>query len=261
MHKESFKRTGIYEDELDIITLDKSVLIDYRPGEMNHQSFFVSLEEFKKAREEKEDIFHAIFGTKNKYYWFSDELWNVIDEVGFAMSNKSDIWELLGSPIESLDAINLDNFNEENLARCDGSANLIYKLGNKNPLSIPYHIGYISGVTNKEFDLNKAEVVLKKSPYVSRINKIEIPYYNRGCGSHAIEFFIRLPQNIYDKLCEYYRDEKKTKYWSVNVRDALVWKSWIENESIDIDFVGLKDCRKPEKYPNPSDWDEYDDYY
>lgn len=260
MHKESFERTRTYEDRLDIVTLDTSVAIDYRPGEMSHQSFFVPLDEFKKAREKekKKNIFHVALSIENKYYWFSNEFWDLVDKEGFATSHKSNIWELLDSPIRSLDAINLNNFNEENLARFDGSANLLYKLGNKNPFSIPYYISYISGVTNKEFDLNKAEVVLRESPYVSRINKIEIPYYNRDAGNYAIEFFIRLPQNIYDKLCGYYRDEKKAKYWSVDVHDALVWKSWIENESIDMDFIGLKGCRKsPEKYPNPSDWDDY----
>jgi len=101
-------------------------------------------------------------------------------------------------------------------------AYLWYRFREDTPLSPTYSVGYIGGVTNGSFHLEKATQILKKNHWVSKVTPIQIPYYNAEAGNtRAVEFSVKLPQEEHDKLVRYYRDEKKQPYWSVRVKGAL----------------------------------------
>lgn len=245
-------RTEIYNDEIKIVKLKKTIMIYSSTigNENSKTSFFALKNDYRKAlRKSKGNIFKAIGKIKNRYQCYSEEILNAINYYGFnkKLPNESDTLKMIWEDKHIIDpilAIKLSDFDENKLGYFYSDANLMYTVkSGKNPLSIPYYINYINGVTNENFNLKQALGILKASSYVFDIKEIQIPYYNAtSYCNKAIEFRVKLSQNTYNKLCEYYRDIKAGKYWTCCVEDAMVWREYYEDADIDLDFIGLKSC-------------------
>jgi len=114
------------------------------------------------------------------------------------------------------------DFKKSLVLRYDSSNHLFYKIGSNIPMSMPYHISYIGGVTNGNFDLSVAKRILEKHPWVSNVNHIDIPYYNaeKDCDE-AIEFAATLPQRKLNQIVTLLRDDLKIEYWSSRLKDVF----------------------------------------
>lgn len=142
---------------------------------------------------------------------------------------------------DSIALIRSKQFSKDNLIWHNSYDGLYYKFESDMPLTKPYHISYIGGITNETYDLKKAYEILSNNTWVSDIEKIDIPYYNATEESNkAIEFTVKLPQSEYDKLVKYYRDIKQEKYWSTRLREALA-SSW---QIMPLDILGLSKALK-----------------
>lgn len=114
------------------------------------------------------------------------------DDISFLKSkeclNIGNYWEMIPDPIIVTD---WDAFKGFNHVLCiylymDGN---IYEINNPQPIKIWRHFDYISGITNDEYDLNKAIKILKNIKDIRNIKIIDIPHYNQDIsGTQAIEF-------------------------------------------------------------------------
>jgi hypothetical protein len=130
-------------------------------------------------------------------------------------------WERVAQ-YDCLETITERGFDPQNLFYLDTSCNLIYGYRQKNPYSRPYRIDYIGGIDNGEFDLSRAEEILSAHPWVTAIERIDIPYYNCDGGrNRAIEFTVNPPQEDFEKLVELFRDEKKEEFWMCRLKDIF----------------------------------------
>jgi len=140
---------------------------------------------------------------------------------------------------DAIKALRQKNMNKSNLVFIDWSSHTVYNMESDMPLSCSRRYGYIGGLTNEHFDLIKALKILKKSKFVSNIEKIDIPYYNAKHNDKAIEFICHLPQEIYDKMVKYYRDEKKEEFWMLKARECIAGHYLRESP---FDPLGLKEA-------------------
>lgn len=249
----SFKREVILKDEVEVIELSKclAVSLDIK-SESIKGDFFVD----KKDAVGWGKNPYELTEIKKKYYYYGDKFWAQINKSGFY--GNDEIWKLLDSDkINPMDAIKLPDFNEDNLTWFDGASYLLYRLGEINPISLPYHRDYIGGIDNGEYNLEKVLKVLKENPNISQIKEIRIPYYNQDSGkTRAIEFVVKLPQETHDVFCNHYRDVRKEKFWTVRIKDCIVWRPWHkEAYGADFDVLGIKDCYDKKECENEDEED------
>lgn len=70
----------------------------------------------------------------------------------------------------------------------------IYKINSPDPIPLWRHKDYISGFTNKDYNLKEVKSILQTKPWVRNIEIIDIPYYNQYEGrTKAVEFDYKLP--------------------------------------------------------------------
>jgi len=235
----TYERQVKITDKVEIVELNKCIAVNSDiNSQLKNDNFFIS---YKDAGSWNKDPY-KLHSVEKKYLYFNDEFWNLASKVGLS-NNK--LWDLFPNCIvKPMDAIKLSDFDENKVVWFDGASHLLYNIDAVNPISMPYHLDYIGGITNENFDLVKAQKILANNPNVSLITPTKIPYYNAEPGrSAALDFIVRLPQETHDMLCNYYRDVIKAQYWSVEVRRSLVWRPWLENNhGYDLDVLGLKEC-------------------
>ena len=177
--------------------------------------------------------------TERHYLYHSGKFGDILNKYGMGHNEAYEAFREHKSPIEVAQD---PDFDEDDLLWCDFNSHLLYKLDAKNPTSFPYHCSYIGGVENKSFDLKKAEKILAINPNVSKLSLIEIPYYNKEPGkTHALEFYYRYPQDVYELAVEYFRDELKQQYWSSELQREIIWHPYNRTKDI-FDHLNLKDC-------------------
>jgi len=242
----TFKRDTIHTDTVEYKVLDDCVAISINLHKaLKPLEFFASRSDWDKSVEKyKEDLVAAALGIKKEYVYYETKFWEKFNIKGFSYP---EIWEDLGNIVVSpFNAIRRKTFDASKLVWFYGDAHLFYGLDTKNPLSTPYRVDYIGGVTNGDFDLRKAETILKANPNVWAVELIDIPYYNCFDGrSVAVEFMVRLPQDTYNQVCEYFRDTMKEEFWTCRVKDVLVYRPYwndLVNVPFDIDILGLKEA-------------------
>ncbi|KKK71219.1 hypothetical protein LCGC14_2916140, partial [marine sediment metagenome] len=181
---------------------------------------------------------------KKRCIYLKPAFWKKFDKMGFGYNKAfDDVYNMQESPLK---VIKRKNFDTKKLVWFDGIADSFYALDEKNPMSIPYRISYIGGITNEYFDLNKVEKILKANPYVWDIKNIAIPYYNcsRNCNV-AVEFMVRLPQDTHDKICEYFKNTVKAIHWTCAVKNQFVYRPYFEgmkDAPFDVDVLGIREA-------------------
>lgn len=101
--------------------------------------------------------------------------------------------EVIPTPSMILDWDKFENLDHIlcNYLGMDGN---IYRINSPDPVPMWRHKGYISGFTNKDYDLTKVVKLLEKKSWIRNVEIIEIPYYNQDDGrTHAVEFDYKLP--------------------------------------------------------------------
>jgi len=166
------------------------------------------------------------------------------------MGNGSDeffsVWNEFVDANSPMEQIKKRGFDSSYLYIMDRNSYLIYRWGEDIPVSCPYRINYIGGIVNDEYDLDVAFKILSDHPWVSDVEKVEIPYYNAEKGhTHSVEYTVHLPQKEYDKIARFWRDEKKSEYWSCRVGDSFVYMDYEDGV---IDILGLKPAWKGSRY-------------
>jgi len=179
--------------------------------------FFIDI---KSLKDKVLDLNKLVYDSSIRRYYHIDDFNSLKDLIPgtdefydqFENSNKQNSLKLLKSK----------KFSTKNLYYWYSEAHLWYRFRSNNPLTRTYQLDYIGGVTNQDYDLDKAERILKKNKWVSKVKRIEIPYYNQDLDrTSAIEFEVCLPQKVYDKLVKYYRDKIKEEFWTCRIKDAL----------------------------------------
>ena len=85
-----------------------------------------------------------------------------------------------------------------------------------------------------------AKKILKAHKWVSKVEKIDIPWYNCDSHTEAVQFIVWLPQEEYDKLIRFYRDEKKEEFWSVRLKDSFTSPYMLKDPTYGgFDLLGL----------------------
>lgn len=206
--------------------------------------FFLDLKQIKALKIKALDL-KTLRSHKQlrQYIYYTGNLDDLLGHRAITAGETSKFWDLLAkhTNVNSLELLKDPSFDTKNLLYFWSDAHLWYPFRGDTPLSPTYYVGYIGGVANDSYNLDKAEKILKKNKWVSRISRIDIPYYNREPGhDKAIEFFVRLSQEDHDKIVKYYRDEKRAEFWSCRVKECLA-----SSYSLDpFDILGLKAALK-----------------
>jgi hypothetical protein len=211
-------------------------------------NFFLDLKQVESLGIKSLDL-EALRGDTRlrRYFYFDGDIHKLSRGLGATGRVEQDkFWEDHSGYADrnSLKILREKGFDQKNLVFLWSEANLFFRFRGEMPITRPYFIHYIGGVTNSDYDLDKAEKLLKANRWVSEVEHHNIPYYNRDEGrSKALHFVVRLPQKEYDKLVRYYRDEKKEEFWTVRLKDSLS-AAWCLD---DHDVLGLKAALKAKK--------------
>jgi len=101
-----------------------------------------------------------------------------------------------------------------------------WTLTDKYPLPSSFRVDYVGGITNEDFDLAEVMQGLQGIRWISKIELIDIPYYNAEyCRNKAIEFTALVDE----KLIHYLFDNSKASV----VKDEFGYWGW-SKEGLDI---------------------------
>ncbi len=208
-------------------------------------SFFIDLTQVKRKTLDLKALRND--RSFRRYFYITDglnEFCQSLAKMGFR--GGEDFYEKMDryQQENKITIINREDFDPEKLIYFSNEDHLVYSFRRDTPRTRAYYIDYIGGVDNESYDLELAEDILRKNPWVSEIEKVDIPYYNCEKGRNkAIEFIAHLPQEEYDKLVRYFRDEKKDQYWSVRLKDCFASSYQLEP----FDILGLKAALKEKR--------------
>jgi hypothetical protein len=137
----------------------------------------------------------------------------------------------------------------------DGSTHLLYPVGSDMPVPTPLCLDYINhGPDDRTFDLDKAYKILSKNPWVSNLERADVPYYNRDDGlEKELRLDVLLPTDIWNKLVKKCR-KLEPEYWSCRLREHLCYKPYLRT-----DLLGLKPAyveKKDEEHAREQDSDD-----
>lgn len=233
---EIFKKKVVYHDFIEYEVSKKCVAVSlWRTGfKKKRVSYFVSRVEWDKAViKYKDDLIRAA-NSLESYDYYKSKAWDEFDKDGYFFNDYD--------KYDPLDIIKSKEFDIRKVVRLDYSSHLIYSIGNINPITRVYNFDYISGnITNRDFDLKKAKKILDDHNLVSNVKIISIPYYNAEDGrDQAIEFSVKLPQSKFNKLCNYFRDIRKAKFWTCRVKDSIVYRGYGSEAPYKNNILGLK---------------------
>lgn len=241
-----YKKEIKYVDTVKYKEFDTCVAIELKHHIKGDHGFFMSRKEWDaKSQKYNNNLIEVALNVERPYVYHKQEFWKKFRKEGLAFQeNFSSFWDM---QIKPFNAIKNKLFSSHNLVWMDESSHLLYKLDAEYPMVQPYWVGYIGGLTNEYFNLEKAEKILQGNLNVWRIRKISIPYYNRtdNC-TQAIEFFTEIPQDVYNQACKYWRD--RDRYWTVRVKEMLPLHPWVakamEDAPFNPDILGLKEAWK-----------------
>jgi len=171
--------------------------------EVSRDNFFITVDSMKNSQRGANPTIATFSNIPvDKRFWLCDPKNFKLVEKDFAMG--IEFYKSLHKSMVECDAIDYMNskqYNKKNLIRFKSYDHTFYRLGEEIPISMPYHIGYIGGITNGDFDLKIAEKIIKKSKYTSNIEVTKIPYYNSEKGRDmAVEFSVCLPQKKFNDI-------------------------------------------------------------
>jgi hypothetical protein len=241
-----YKKEIRYIDTVKYKEFDTCVAVELNHHIKGNCGFFMSCKEWDdKSQEYNNNLIEVALNVKRPYVYHKQEFWKRFRKEG--LTSQEGLRSFWNMQIKPFNAIKNKLFSPCDLVWIDRGSDLLYKLDAEYPMTQPYWVGYIGGLTNEYFDLEKAEKILRSNSNVWKIRKISIPYYNRedDC-THVVEFFTKIPQDIYDQVCKYWRD--RDKYWTVRVKEMLPLKPWVaeamEDAPFDPDILGLKEAWK-----------------
>jgi len=242
--KLSKTKTVKYEDQVEYAVKGKVIAVSIKrlqdDIEADSNTFFTTMDIVKKKQRGKNPTVATFMSIEN------DDCFNLCDPEKFKVVEEAfgagrDFYPALEKSIIQGNAIDLmasDEYNVKNLIRFKSYDHTFYKVGNDHQFSMPYRVGYIGGVCNDCYDLNKAEKLLNKCKYVYDVERIEIPYYNADAGRNfAIEFTVKLPQKKHDELLDLFAAIKSGRGY--RIKDILAGFYMFEDCP---DILGLSDA-------------------
>ena len=262
------KRYARYELRDNIAAIEEYVQIDDN-GEIGEtklvDKFFAMLSpnKIKKLTRKNayKDVICRITDKERFEYFRKSDLEKFRNALGTNTDEFYKVWRSIENHYDQIDYIKLirrKDFDWTRLLRFESYNHMIYRIDGK-VITRPKKYDYIyGGITSSEFNnLDKVFEVLKKHKYVYGVEKIDIPYYNRDCGSRAIEFILDLPQELFDEFYEKAVKQDK-EYWSVRLWELVADHHWGRNDN---DFLGIKKFKRTEeeKEEISRDWRDDDD--
>jgi hypothetical protein len=201
------KKTVVFEDEVEYATKGNVVAVrivcNQNGKEKHRESFFVDKDVVEKRKRGELPSAATFMGIPedDRFYYYDPEKFKAVEKCfAYGVQFYQELEDSLvkGDAIELMDR---DDFDKKNVIRFKAYNHTFYRIGSELRISIPYHVGYIGGVTNGRFDLKKAKKILEKCKYVYNIEENDIPYYNAdNMNNRAIEFSVKLPQKKHDEL-------------------------------------------------------------
>lgn len=238
-----YEREIKYTETLTIEELPNSFLITGLYGD-----FVAARGELEAAKQQNADPFVFAKGLR-RFRVYPPEVLDLITTTG--MSKNLDEYLYKEYPV-SLATHSVEEI-EKTAIYFDSASHLFYDLHSNFPISRAYFSDYIGGICNSNFDLDKAELILKqreKEGLVWGIKRKKIPYYNASkYNNEAVEFYWRLPQEMYNQRVV--ECQAKGQFWSVLLKEI----SPLYGHS---DVLGLKAAYKENKVTESSE-DEDDD--
>lgn len=207
--------------------------------------FFVSSKEYHAHMKERPNVnpITVLEGIKQYAYYSESEL-----EKLFENSENTNIQELVHKGYSKSSFLSLKDAaaNPSRVLWMDSSTFLLYPVGSDMPISTPMCLDYIrSGPTNTSFDLDKAYKILSKNPWVSNLERADVPYYNRDDGlEKELRLTVLLPQDVWDKLVKKCM-KTDPEFWSCRLKEHLCYKPYLRT-----DLLGLKPAYVEKKDEN-----------
>jgi hypothetical protein len=217
MDRVSSKKTVRYENIIDyekkgsVCAVRVIKLVNDK--EVGRDSFFASWGDIKKNQKGK-NLTVATFNIDRdrQYFLFDPERFKAVED---CFARGVQFYEELNDASIKGDAIELmqsEEYDPKWLIRFKSYDHTFFRLGQDKIMSMPYRVDYIGGVTNGNFDLDRAEEILRKNKYVYNVERIDIPYYNADSGNdRAVEFSVRLTQQKLNNLLKYEKGHCRVK--------------------------------------------------
>lgn len=245
--KKIYTQQVSYTDTLEYEFADKCVAVRLESHKLAEpRSFFISKSDWTSRKQRKSvSLVDWAIKIERPYLYPTPKFWKIFDKVGFSTDKVLEMVWGYNKGIDPFDAIKLNDFNPDNLVYFHSYDHSLFKLDSEIPMSIPMRRDYIGGVTNRDYDLKKAQAILESNPSVWDVKAIDIPYFNHGCsgGDKAIEFTVKLPQDQFDEVFNYL---KQSDYKNEEVKDLHIYRKYFDkafaDAPFDIDLLGLKDA-------------------
>ena len=167
------------------------------------------------------------------YLYLSDDFFKMIDKgEKYFTDIQYDDYDLTGELLK--DCVSISHPSVDNLVFPNHSEHLFRKFKDDVPLSSLMVFDYIGVFNNLQLKYEEAFDYLSKHPYIKKIEKTEIPYYNVEAGlNKGFNVMVKLPQDVYDSI---WKKLDKEKYPSCRIKDVVQGRSWA---GVD-DPLGLK---------------------
>ena len=169
------------------------------------------------------------------YLYLSDDFFKMIDDgEKYFTDIRYDEYDLTDELLKG-DSV-ITNPSIDNIIFPNYSEHLFRKFKDDIPLSSVMIFDYISVFNNLQLKYNEAFDYLSKHPYIKKIEKTKIPYYNVEAGMNkGFDIRVKLPQDVYDSI---WRKLDKEKYPSCRIKN-VIQGSFLIGDS-DGDPLGLK---------------------
>jgi hypothetical protein len=192
------------EDRVEVIgEYPGLALVEFFPADQDTSTlFFVEPSVLETAASKDDPVEYLTRDRKIRRYTMLPKSWAKIlvdtpieiamNEHGFYDGLKQDIREELTT----------DGFDPDRVVAIEWSDHSFWKLGQEMPLTRPYWIDAIVGVTEEHFDLDKAREILEAHPWVLGVKDDNRRYGHHG-NPQGLHFVLLLPQEEHDKMAIY----------------------------------------------------------
>lgn len=216
----TFERQLTIYDKVEIIELTKCIAFNFDvKSQLKNTSFFISKKDLPENWEQK--VF-SLFDHDKKYSYFDDEFWKSMLRLG--VPEALDIYH--SSIINTIEAINMSDFDENKVIYVDGRTHQIYNMDLEYPISLPYRITGVMGIHRDYFNVGKTKEILSNNPYILWMEEHTI----------GLDISIRLPQDVHDKIADMCK-RNGGQNWSSRIKENIIYRPYNK-----LDILGLKSC-------------------
>ena len=226
--RQSFERKVVIKTQCEIEELGAVIAV-----KLGRDHFFVSSKEYHAHMKKHPHANPVTVIERQKLfaYYSKEEL----KEAFLSVRNQKYLEIIqLGYTKDSFKVLKEAAANPDRVLWMDRSNHLLYQMDTDMPRPIPFYMDYIKGITNGDFDLDKAYKILSKNPWVSQLERVKIPDYNCDDNrTEGIHCSVLLPKEVWEKLVTMCR-KKDSEFWSCRLDEHLFYKTYIRTDLLKV---------------------------